>query len=188
MATWRCQDQQRLPRTRAYSPWKPHSKGFRAAQLNLWTFRLKACLKRIHAHDDVIRRLQRGLAGTPMAGSERELEAAGRAYHVHPAFIAAIAGTESTFGEAACASNRYNAFGLSSCGSGWSVPNFQSWGEAYRFMAAFLTGHTRVTRGWPGARTTYDYKGYAANSRSWGAKCAYWMQARFGLGNTVYYA
>lgn len=181
MATWRCQDQQGLPRTRAHSPWNPHSRGFRAAQLNLWTFRLRACLKRLHAHDDMIRRLQKGLRGTPMDGSAGELEAAGRAYNIHPAFIAAIAGTESSFGAAACASNRYNAFGLSSCGSGWSVPNFRSWGEVYVFMAKFLTSR------WAHARTTYDYHGYAANSRSWGAKCAYWMQARFGLGNTVYY-
>lgn len=43
VATWRCEDKVPRPRTRAYSPWKPHSQKFRRAQLNLWTKRLKAC-------------------------------------------------------------------------------------------------------------------------------------------------
>jgi hypothetical protein len=43
VATWRCQDKIRVAHTRAYSPWKPHSRGFRAAQLNLWKGRLHGC-------------------------------------------------------------------------------------------------------------------------------------------------
>lgn len=187
LATWTCQDNLQVPRTPSpanRSPWrlKHHSDGYKSWLLNVWLLRYKACRTALHAHDVMIRTLQRGLTGTPMAGTGAELEAAGRRYHVHPAFIAAIAGTESTFGAAACASNQYNAFGLSSCGSGWSVPNFQSWGEVYEFMGRFLSSR------WPSAATTYDYHGYAANSVSWGAKCAYWMQARFGLGNGVRYA
>lgn len=185
VATWTCEDNRGVPRTwvpHNRSPWFPHSAAFRREQLNTWVLKLKACRKVLHAHDDMIRRLQRGLAGTPMAGTGAFLEAAGRRYGVHPAFIAAIAGTESSFGSAACANNEFNAFGLSSCGSGWSVPNFHSWSEVYGFMGAFLSGR------WPSANTTYDYHGYAANSQSWGAKCAYWMRARFGLGNGVRYA
>lgn len=191
-ATWTCESQRgvtRTPFTSAEDPWSlPRSLRIRDKVLNTWKLKKKACIKALHAHDDVIRRLQRGLAGTPMSGSEKELEAAGRLYHVSPYFIAAIAATESSLGVAACANNRYNAFGLSSCGAGWTVPNFQSWGEAYRFMAAFLTGHTRVTRGWPGARTTYDYHGYAACSSCWGSHTAAHMQRLFGVGNSVYYA
>lgn len=183
VATWRCQDQLAVTRTEVrYSPWGHHSTAFRRYQLNLWELRRQTCIRRLHAHDATIRRLQRGLAGTPMAGTARELEAAGRRYRVHPAFIAAIAGTESSFGFAACHSNRFNAFGLSSCGAGWRVPNFQSWGEAYEFMGRFLSSR------WPAARTTYDYHGYAANSDSWGRKCAYYMQARFGYGSGVRYS
>lgn len=43
VATWRCQDKIPRPRTRAYSPWKPHSLAFRRWQHNLWTLRLAAC-------------------------------------------------------------------------------------------------------------------------------------------------
>lgn len=181
VATWTCQDQRGVPRTRARSPWKPHSRSYRTAELNLWKFRHKACVQALHAHNSMIRLLNIGLSGTPMAGTGANLEAAGRRYGIHPAFIAAIAGTESSFGHAACQSNRYNAFGLSSCGSGWSVPNFQSWSEVYFFMGKFLSSR------WSSAATTYDYHGYAANSQSWGAKCAYWMRVRFGLGNSVRY-
>lgn len=43
VATWNCQDKIPVPRSRAYSPWKPHSKKFREWQLNLWTNRLNNC-------------------------------------------------------------------------------------------------------------------------------------------------
>ncbi len=43
VATWKCEDKLPRPRTHAYSPWKPHSHGFRVAQLNQWKLRLKAC-------------------------------------------------------------------------------------------------------------------------------------------------
>jgi hypothetical protein len=43
VATWQCQDKIPQERSRAYSPWKPHSHSFRVAQLNLWQHRLAAC-------------------------------------------------------------------------------------------------------------------------------------------------
>lgn len=201
VATWTCQSQRGVPRTPVSAALAgrvsagsslhqalPKSRAYRAWVLNLWNERRASCIKALHAHDDVIRRLQKGLAGSPMAGSERDLESAGRRYGISPYFIAAIAATESSLGVAACSSNRYNAFGLSSCGSGWSVPDFQSWKEAYLFMGAFLTGNTRVTSGWPNARTTYDYHGYAACSSCWGSKTAYHMGRLFGVGNGVRYS
>lgn len=180
---WKCQDQRSMPRTsRSVDPWSlPRSHTYRQWTLKLWSSRKTACLKELHSHDAMIRLLDRGLNGSPMAGTGTELEAAGRRHHVHPAFIAAIAGTESSFGAAACASNRYNAFGLSSCGAGWRVPNFRSWGEAYDFMAGFLKSR------WSSASTTYDYSGYAACSSCWGRKTADWMRSRFGLSNSVRY-
>lgn len=184
VSTWACQDQLRVPRsTVGRSPWKlkHHSEGFRRAMLRRWTERRDGCRKVLHAYDNDIRRLQRGLAGTPMDGSAGDLIAAARRYGISPYFIAAIAGTESSFGAASCSGNPYNAFGLSSCTTGWSVPYFRSWREAYMFMGEFLT-----TR-WPSARTTYDYRGYAACSDCWGAKTATHMRQRFGVGNGVRY-
>lgn len=187
VAVWKCQDQRGVERTRpAVSPWSlPKSKQYRKWTLQLWQQRKKACLTELHALDGFIRTLQVGLAGTPMSGSEGDLVRAAKRWHISPFFIAAIAGTESSFGAAACSSNRFNAFGLSSCGSGWRVPNFQSWYEAYDFMGRFLTGNTSVTSGWPNARTTYDYHGYAACSECWGRKTAQHMASRFGVGPEV---
>lgn len=122
-----------------------------------------------------------------MAGTGRALEAAGWKWHVSPYFIAAIAETESSLGAAACYRNRYNAYGLSSCTTGWRVPVFVSWAHSYDFMARFLTGHTAVTRGWPRARSTYDYHGYARCSSCWGSKTAQHMRSRFGVPNYTGY-
>lgn len=189
VATWRCADQRGIPRPRpSVEPWAlPKSTAYRRWVLATWIRRHHDCVVALHAHDPMIRTLNRGLAGTPMAGTGRELERAGRRHHIHPAFIAAIAGTESSFGAAACHDNHgnrtYNAFGLASCGSGWHVPYFSSWEQAYEFMSRYLAGL------WPRARTTYDYvhPGYAACTDCWGRKTATYMRDRFGLGNTVHY-
>lgn len=189
VATWTCESQRgvsRTPFTAAEDPWSlPRSFRIREKVLNQWILRRKACIKALHAHDDVLRRLRRGLSGTPMAGSEKELEAAGRLYKISPYFIAAIAGTESSFGLAACrdakGNRTLNYWGLSSCGSGWHVPQFSTLAEAYMFMGRFLTSR------WPDAVTTYDYHGYAANSQSWGAKNEYWMHVKFGVTHHVRY-
>jgi hypothetical protein len=145
----------------------------------LWIKRQRECLTELHRWDDVIRQLQRGLSGTEMDGTAGDLLAAALKYRISPFFIAAIAGTESSFGAAACSNNRFNAFGLSSCGSGWHVPNFQSWREAYMFMGQFLTSR------WSGASSTFDFHGYAACSSCWGAKTAMHMRQRFGVGSSV---
>jgi len=132
------------------------------------------------ARERVVKALDATLAGTPMQRTGRELEAAGWKHHVHPAFIAAIAGTESSYGRLACRNARYNAFGLASCGSSWRVPYFPTWSSAYTFMAKFLTSR------WPRATSPYHYYGYAACSSCWGRATAYHME-RFGLGTNVRY-
>ncbi|MES2360110.1 MAG: hypothetical protein V4529_17345 [Gemmatimonadota bacterium] len=43
VATWRCEDKLPRARTFARSPWKPHSTGFRVAELARWQHRLTAC-------------------------------------------------------------------------------------------------------------------------------------------------
>jgi len=132
------------------------------------------------ARERVVKALDATLAGTPMQRTGRELEAAGWKHHVHPAFIAAIAGTESSYGRLACRNARYNAFGLASCGSSWRVPYFPTWSSAYTFMAKFLTSR------WPRATSPYHYFGYAANSSAWGRAVSYHME-RFLLGTNVRY-
>lgn len=128
----------------------------------------------------VATQLNANLAGTPMAGTGFALEAAGWRWHVHPAFIAAIAGTESSYGRLGCQGNPRNAFGLASCGQSWRVPFFASWKQAYEFMGRFLAER------WPRARTPYDYSGYAACSSCWGRATA-WHMSRFGMGTDVRY-
>lgn len=144
-----------------------------------WTGIAKRCHRALHANDEMVNLLNRGLAGTPMAGTGRELEAAGRRHHVHPAFIAAIAGTESSFGAAMCGS--YNAYGLANCTGIWGVPTFRSWADSYEFMGHFLSSR------WPNARTPYDYHGYAACDSCWGAKTEMHMRQRFGVSGSVRY-
>lgn len=176
-ATWTCQDAIGQKRTRANNVWQKHSPGYRRYQLRTWQQRLEQCT----ARKRVIRTLQRGLAGTPMQGTEAALEAAGRRWHISPVFMAAVAGTESSYGAAACSNNRMNVWGLSSCGSGWYVPTWGSWAQAFDFYARFLT-----TR-WPGATSPYSFRGYAACDTCWARKVTEHMRSRFGVGPSVRY-
>lgn len=182
-ATWACQDTLGIQRTRAgASVWAlPKSITYRGWVVEQWQERASSCLKLQQQHGVVIDRLNRGLSGSPMANTGAELERAGRKHGISPYFIAAIAATESSLGDEACSNNRFNAWGLSSCGSGWYVPQFASWGEAYDFMGKFLSSR------WSGASSTYDFHGYAACSDCWGRKTATHMQRLFGVGNSVRY-
>lgn len=126
------------------------------------------------------RKLNRGLYGTPMAWTGWKLEQAGHTWNIHPALIAAIAGTESSFGRAPCRNDRFNAFGLASCTNSWPVPRFRSWAHAYQFMGRFLSER------WPSARTPYDLHGYAACSSCWAARVS-WFMRHMGFPSTVRY-
>jgi hypothetical protein len=178
-ATWTCQEAIGQKRTRAGNVWAKHSVAYRQWQLRLWTGRLAACRHQQETHQDIIVQLDSGLRGTPMGGTGKDLFLAARKFRISPFFIAAIAGTESSFGAASCSGNPYNAFGLASCGSSWRVPYFPTWKSAYLFMGEFLTSR------WPSATTTMHYYGYAACSSCWGAKTAMHMQQRFGVDNGV---
>jgi hypothetical protein len=120
--------------------------------------------------------LNRGLAHTPMRGTGFALVVEAKKQNINPALIAGIAGTESSYGAAACWSNRFNAFGLGSCSGSW-VPAFGSWRDAYRYMAGFLRSH------WPTARSPYDLHGYAACDSCWADHTAGHMrELGFGIG------
>ena len=146
---------------------------------NVWAKRALAARKatehwRKHRFDHVIRRLDRGLAGSPMAGTGRILEREGRRHGVSPYFMAAVAATESSLGHAACGPGGYNAWGLGNCGTAWSVPAFRSWDQAIAYYARFLTR-------WEGHSTPYSFRGYAACDECWGRKVSEWMQRLFGV-------
>lgn len=131
----------------------------------------------------VAAQLNRGLAGTPMAGTGFALEAAGWRYRVHPAFVAAVAGVESTYGAAVC--ERFNAWGLGSCGRAWRPPAFPSWKHAYDYFARFIRDR------WPSALTPYDFHGYCVTPAgddcpTWPGKVAANMR-RLGFGETLRY-
>ncbi len=48
VATWNCQDKIPVTRTKARSPWKPHSKSYWVAELNRWELRHKKCAAILH--------------------------------------------------------------------------------------------------------------------------------------------
>lgn len=136
------------------------------------------------ARERVVRMLDAGLAGTPMQGTGRALEASGWKWHVHPAFMAGVAGIEAAWGRLSCRSNRFNAFGLGSCSASW-VPQFRSWANAYGFYARWLRQR------WPAARTPYDFHGYCVDRYgndcpSW-AGSVVWNMGRLGFGPSVRY-
>lgn len=150
-----------------------------------WSARAKAAGRALarwqRSVGQVVARLNRGLRGTPMAGTGIILERYGRRHGVSPFFIVAVAATESSIGHAACFNNRFNVWGLSSCGSGWYVPPFRSWDEAISFYADFLA------RRWPGHSTPYSFRGYAACDACWGRKVSEWMHSLFGVSSRTVY-
>lgn len=190
-ATWTCQDAIGQKRTKAGNVWAKHSRAYRQWQLELWTGRLNGCLHHAETYEAVVDQLESGMKNFywaairrhtgPMTGTGKTLERIGRKHGVSPFFIAAVSITESSAGLAACSNNRFNVWGLSSCGSGWYVPPFRSWAEAIGFYSRFLTSR------WPSATTTMHYYGYARDSSKWGRKTAEHMRRWFGVDNTVRY-
>lgn len=132
----------------------------------VWWKRKVALWPQVRRQRSVIERLDRFLAPYPMRGLGRTLERVGRREGVSPFFIVAVAGKESTFGLASCGLGGRNVWGLGACGSAWSPPSFDTWGEAIRFFARFVQGRTSVYRGWPSARTPWDFHGYCSGCES----------------------
>lgn len=136
----------------------------------------------------VAQQLNIGLAGTPMRGLGFKLEAAGHRYGVHPAFIAAVAGLESSYGAEGCRDNRLNAYGLGSCRAScarWArswVPCFNTWGQSIGFFARWF-----VSRWRPGTSVwTVGYTFCPPCGFRWGSKVAYNMR-RLGFTATTRY-
>ena len=81
--------------------------------------------------------------GSPMTGTGATFVAAGRQYGVDPAFLVAIAGAETNFGQFLYSSNGdqclYNAFNWF-YGPTWPESDFASWDEGITRVAAGLAG------------------------------------------------
>lgn len=111
----------------------------------------------------IVRRLEAGLSGYPLASYAADFEAAGRAYNVSPYFMAAISGTESTYGLHVSPGN---AWGI---GPGMYFPSFR---EGIWYLAKMLHNDYDLSNTWTvGSR-------YCCSG--WGSTTGSIMQSRFG--------
>lgn len=127
--------------------------------------------------------LNLGLRDTPMRGTGFALVGEGKRWNVHPAFIAAVAGVESSYGAAYC--QRYNGWGLGSCPQLWHPPTFRSWRDGISFFARWFRGR------WPRSSSPYDVHGYCVDRYgndcpTWPGKVAYNMR-RLGFSAVTRY-
>ena len=120
--------------------------------------------------------LRAGLRGTPLAPHAFRFEAEGWRWNVNPFLIASIAGTESSFGEAACGAN---AWGIASC-----ARSFASFGDGIKYATRLLrTFYIDLGFG------TLDRVGarYASCGSCWAQTTAWFMRDRFGSSLTLTY-
>lgn len=123
----------------------------------------------------VLRTLREGLAGTAIGPWATSIEQEGWRWNVSPFLIAAISGTESTFGAARCG---FNAWGINACRGG---PYFSSWEEGIAAEAKLLaTGYLGQ-----GLTSVYSiggvYCGHGGGCSSWPYTTASFL-TRFGAG------
>lgn len=161
----------------AYARWVEHR----------WWKRSVELAPAAHARRSTVARLDRYLAGTPMRGLGDTLERVGRRHGVSPFFIVGVAGKESSLGAAACGSNPRNVWGLGACGRAWNPPYFSSWNTAIDYFARFVEGRAGVGRGWPNARTPWDFGGYCSGCESSWASGVVRFMAAAGSGPEVAY-
>lgn len=146
------------------------------------------------AREHVVHRLNRGLVGTPMAGTGRALEAAAHKWQVSPFFIIGVSGKESSLGHRSCWSNRRNIWGLKSCRLGKYVDLngdgvrehlgvFRSWAAAYDFFARYIRARQSH------ADTPWEIHGYCeCDERQWADTVVFWMRRLFDVGPSTRYA
>lgn len=183
--TWKAQLALDLPLTRAGD--RPAGCAYARWVADRWRARWKSLEGELARQRAVVARLDRYLARSPMRGTGRILERVGRREGVSPFFIAGVAAKESSLGAAACGSNRYNVWGLGACGRAWSPPYFDSWEAAIDYFARFVKGRTPAYRGWPSARTPWDYHGYCQGCESSWASGVVRHMAAMGAGTSVRY-
>ena len=124
----------------------------------------------------VVQKLRHGLRGTPLAAHAFRIESEGWRWNVNPFLVASIAGTESSFGAAACGGN---AWGLGNCGF-----TFSDFGDGIRYATRLLR-RNYLDLGYGtlqlmGAR-------YAACGSCWAQRTGWFMRSRFGSPLTLTY-
>ena len=136
-----------------------------------------AAAKQGHSHRfHVALKLKQGLRGTPLARHAFKLEAEGWRWNINPFFVAAIAGTESSFGAAACGGN---AWGLGNCGM-----SFTSFADGIGYATKLL----RTSYLDDGLRTLERVGWrYAACGSCWAERTGFFMRSRFGSSLTLTY-
>lgn len=170
-ATWACQDHIGQPRTRAVLP---DSRlplavdGYLTWMQRLWETRLAACEKVNGARVLIVNRLRAGLRGYPLEAWAERFERAGRQWNVSPYLMAAISGTESTFGLANSANG--NAWGI-----GPGIP-YRDFGDGIDHLARLLATSYPLDSG----SLTAVGNRYAACGSCWGGRTGWFMQSRFG--------
>lgn len=168
LGTWRCQDVLGVHRTKAGTAGKwSTSIPYLIWKRDLWRVRAKSCWREVVAGGKHIRRLKRGLRGTPLAGSERDLYQEARRANFNPYVIVGASGVESSYGLVPCSGRgtggRFNIWGLGACGRAWHPPDFTTRRQAYRYFIGFIRSH------WPDARTIYEFYGYCVPASRCGA-------------------
>jgi len=136
-----------------------------------------AAAKHSHSHRFlVVQQLKRGLRGTPLARHAFRLESEGWRWNINPFLVASIAGTESSFGAAACGAN---AWGIGNCGFG-----FANFNDGIHYTTRLLrTGYLNL-----GFRTLERIgTRYAACGSCWAERTGWFMRARFGSPLTLTY-
>jgi hypothetical protein len=130
-----------------------------------------------HSHRlHVLQKLKRGLKGTPLEAHAFRIESEGWRWNINPFLVASIAGTESSFGAAACGGN---AWGLASC-----ALSFSTFGEGIDYATRLLrTSYLNL-----GYRTLERVgERYAACGSCWASTTSWFMRARFGSPLTLTY-
>jgi hypothetical protein len=124
----------------------------------------------------VVQKLKHGLRGTPLATHAFRIESEGWRWNVNPFLVASIAGTESSFGAAACGGN---AWGLGNCGF-----TFRDFPAGISYATRLLRenyldlGYGTLQR--MGAR-------YAVCGSCWAQRTGWFMRSRFGSSLTLTY-
>lgn len=132
-----------------------------------WNGELAGCQQTAGSRAAVVSRLRAGLAGYPLEQWAGRFEQAGRRWNVSPYLMAAISGTESTYGLAVTPGN---AWGI---GPGMSFADF---GAGIDYLARLLATRYPIDSG-DLARVGSIY---AACGVCWGSTTGSIMQARFG--------
>lgn len=183
VATWTCQDNLHPEqpvyerRTRARNPWKPHSHGYRVAELNRWKLRLKRCTRRLQVRKEALRTARYeqltdgdlyGLASQEVArGGIYSIRWGGASPLLTGLCYEAVRRGFAPFGTQGWA--RYIVNRESGCNPGAVNTTYSAWSQRARGIAQLI----------PGIHTWVDYNRYGTDLRY-----AVWVFVRLSRGGS----